>query len=331
MNSFGKLFRISLFGESHGKCVAVTIDGYPAGVSLSEADFEYDLKRRKSGGEEGTTPRIESDKPNIISGIFNGKTTGAPITIIFENKNAHPKDYDIFKDIPRPGHADFVAMKKFGVFNDYRGGGHFSGRLTIGIVAAGVLAKKIIHPIKISSALIEAGGTKNIEMAVEAAIEAGDSIGGIIECNVKNVPVGLGEPLFDSVESLISHIVFSIPGIKGIEFGSGFKAAEMRGSKHNDPIINTEGKTSTNNAGGINGGITNGNDIIFRVAVKPTSSISLIQHTINIKTKEMTNLTIEGRHDICIALRIPVIVEAAAAIVFADLVMQENKIYRVMR
>ncbi|RKY51889.1 MAG: chorismate synthase, partial [Candidatus Neomarinimicrobiota bacterium] len=216
-------------------------------------------------------------------------------------------------------------------FNDYRGGGHFSGRLTIGIVAAGVLAKKIISPIKISSTLIEAGGTKNIEMAVEKAIKAGDSIGGIIECNVKNVPIGLGEPFFDSAESLISHIVFSIPGIKGIEFGSGFKAAEMKGSNHNDPIINNEGKTSTNNAGGINGGITNGNDIIFRVAVKPTPSISLIQHTMNIKTNEMKDLSIEGRHDTCIALRIPVIVEAAAAIVLANLLIQENKINRVMR
>jgi len=330
MNSFGRLFRVSLFGESHGKCIGVTIDGCPGGVSLSEADFENDLKRRKSG-IKGTTPRIELDKPNIVSGILNGNTTGAPITIIFENKNIHPKDYDIFKDIPRPGHADFVAMKKYGGFNDYRGGGHFSGRLTIGIVAAGVLAKKIISPIKISSTLIEAGGTKNIEMAVEKAIKAGDSIGGIIECNVKNVPIGLGEPFFDSVESLISHIVFSIPGIKGIEFGSGFKAAEMKGSNHNDPIINNEGKTSTNNAGGINGGITNGNDIIFRVAVKPTPSISLIQHTMNIKTNEMTDLSIEGRHDTCIALRIPVIVEAAAAIVLANLLIQENKINRVMR
>ncbi len=330
MNSFGRLFRVSLFGESHGKCIGVTIDGCPGGVSLSEADFENDLKRRKSG-IKGTTPRIELDKPNIVSGILNGNTTGAPITIIFENKNIHPKDYDIFKDIPRPGHADFVAMKKYSGFNDYRGGGHFSGRLTIGIVAAGVLAKKIISPIKISSTLIEAGGTKNIEMAVEKAIKAGDSIGGIIECNVKNVPIGLGEPFFDSAESLISHIVFSIPGIKGIEFGSGFKAAEMKGSNHNDPIINNEGKTSTNNAGGINGGITNGNDIIFRVAVKPTPSISLIQHTMNIKTNEMTDLSIEGRHDTCIALRIPVIVEAAAAIVLANLLIQENKINRVMR
>ena len=324
MNSFGRFFRVSLFGESHGKCVGVTVDGCPAGVPICEDDFDNDLKRRKSE-IKGTTPRKESDKPKIISGIFNGKTTGAPIAIIFENKNVNSQDYDIFKDIPRPGHADFAAMKKYGGFNDYRGGGHFSGRLTLGLVAAGVLSKKIISPIKISSTLIEAGGTKNIEKAVEAAIESGDSIGGIIECNIKNVPVGLGEPFFDSVESLISHIIFSIPGIKGIEFGSGFNSVKMNGSEHNDPIINIDGKTSTNNAGGINGGITNGNDIIFRVAVKPTSSISITQHTINIKTKEMSDLTIEGRHDTCIALRIPVIVEAAAAIIIADLLIQKNK------
>jgi len=330
MNSFGRLFKVSLFGESHGKYVGVSVDGCPAGVTVCEADFENDLKRRKSGSK-GTTSRKESDKPNIISGIFNGKTTGSPITIIFENKNICSKDYNIFKDIPRPGHADFVAMRKYGGFNDYRGSGHFSGRLTLGIVAAGVLSKKIIHPIKISATLIEAGGSKNVEKAVEKAMDAGDSIGGIIECNIKNVPVGLGEPFFDSVESLISHIIFSIPGVKGIEFGSGFKAAAMKGSEHNDPIIDNEGKTSTNNAGGINGGITNGNDIIFRVAIKPTSSISVIQHTMNMKTKEMTDLSIKGSHDTCIAIRIPVIVEAAAAIVITDLLMQENKIYRVMR
>lgn len=328
MDSFGKLFKVSIYGESHGKEVGILVDGCPAGLSLNETDFEKDLLRRKSGAK-GTTPRLESDLPMIKSGVFNGKTTGSPILIAFENKNIRSKDYDTLKDTPRPGHADFVAGKKFAGFNDYRGGGHFSGRLTLGLVAAGVVAKKIIRPVTVKAALIEAGGDTDIKRAVNKAIEKNDSIGGIIECEVRDVPVGLGEPFFDSVESLISHMMFSIPAIKGIEFGAGFKAAKMTGSQHNDLIINTDGKTGTNHAGGINGGITNGNPIIFRVVVKPTSSISLPQETINMKTGNRTNLVIEGRHDVCIALRVPVVVECAAAVVLADFMLLEQKISRV--
>lgn len=328
MNNFGKLFRVNIYGESHGREVGILVDGCPAGLSLDETDFEKDLLRRKSGAK-GTTPRLESDQPVIKSGVFNGKTTGAPILISFENKNIKSKDYDSLKDTPRPGHADFVAMKKYGGFNDYRGGGHFSGRLTLGLVAAGVVAKKIIRPVTVKAALLEAGGDTNIERAVNKATEKNDSIGGIIECEVRDVPVGLGEPFFDSVESLLSHMMFSIPAIKGIEFGAGFKAAKMTGSEHNDLIIDTNGKTGANHAGGINGGITNGNAIVFRVVVKPTSSISLPQETVNMKTGQLTNLVIEGRHDVCIALRVPVVVECAAAVVLADLMLQEQKISRV--
>lgn len=330
MNSFGKVFRISIFGESHGTNTGVVIDGCPAGISITPDDLMPDIDRRRSGAA-GTTPRVEADIPHIISGIFNNHTTGAPITIIFENKNTRSRDYSNLINIPRPGHADFVARQKFGGFDDYRGGGHFSGRITLGLVASGVLAKKIIHPVCVSANTIEAGGKKDIEKAVKEAIQKKDSIGGIIECKATNVPAGLGEPFFDSAESVLSHMMFSIPAIKGIEFGSGFAAANMWGSDHNDNFISKEGMTSTNNAGGINGGITNGNDIVFRVAVKPTSSTHQVQRTMNMKTGKMTDLQIEGRHDTCIALRIPVVVEAATALVMADLMMQEQKIRRIMK
>jgi chorismate synthase len=318
MNSFGKLFRVSIYGESHGPEVGVIIDGCRSGIPLSEEDFEKDLLRRKSGAK-GTTPRLESDRPIIKSGVFNGKTTGAPILIAFENTNVRSRDYDVLKDIPRPGHADFTAMKKYRGFNDYRGGGHFSGRLTLGLAAAGVTAKKIIAPISVRAILKEAGGDKDIDRAVNKAVEDKDSIGGIVECEIQNIPVGLGEPFFDSMESMLAHMMFSIPAVKGIEFGAGFAAARMKGSEHNDRIIDVNGKTATNYAGGINGGITNGNPVVFRVVVKPTSSISLPQRTINLKTGEMQDLEIEGRHDVCIALRVPVVVECAAAVVVADL------------
>ena len=319
MNTFGRLFRISLFGESHGEAVGVTIDGCPAGVAVDAGDFDGDLSRRKSGAK-GTTPRIEPDEPEIVSGVYNGFTTGMPVTILFKNANTRSSDYD-FSEKPRPGHADFVAKKKYKGFNDPRGGGHFSGRLTLGLVAAGVLAKKILKGININATLKQAGGMDNIEQAVDMALQQGDSIGGLVECVISGVPVGLGEPFFDSVESLISHAVFAIPAIKGIEFGSGFKAAEMRGSENNDPFVDEHGKTKTNYAGGINGGITNGNDIVFRVAVKPTSSISKPQETFDFAGKKSTILKIKGRHDACIALRVPVVLEAVAAIVLSDLLL----------
>ncbi|MCF6365646.1 MAG: chorismate synthase [Bacteroidales bacterium] len=322
MNTFGQIFKIQIFGESHGDSVGVVIDGCPAGISIKEEDFKHDLLRRKSGAK-GTTSRKEEDKPQIISGIYNNFSTGAPITVLFKNTNTRSSDYN-FRNHPRPGHADFTADKKYNSYNDDRGGGHFSGRLTVALVAAGVIAKKIISKITIKAKLTEAGGSTNINEAVDEAIQSKNSIGGIIECRASNIPVGLGEPFFNSVESLISHAIFSIPGIKGIEFGSGFEAARMKGSDHNDLIINKSGETKTNHAGGINGGITNGNDLFFKVAVKPTSSISIPQETYNFESNKIETLEIKGRHDACFALRVPVIVEAVTACVLADLFLISN-------
>lgn len=318
MNTFGNIFRVSIFGESHGSRLGAVIDGVPAGISITGDDFLEDLARRKSGAI-GTTPRKEPDIPELLSGIYNGFTTGAPIAILFRNTNTKSDDYERLKDTPRPGHADFSARMKYGEFYDPRGGGHFSGRITLGLLAAGVIAKKIIHPVTIASQILEIGGEIDIEKALDQIAGTGDSIGGIVECSATNMPQGLGEPFFGSVESVISQLVFSVPAIKGIEFGSGFASARMRGSVHNDPFNSADGKTSTNNASGINGGISNGNDIVFRVAVKPTSSISLPQQTINQKSGKIETLQIVGRHDTCITLRMPVIIEAALAIALADL------------
>jgi chorismate synthase len=326
MNSFGTIFRITLFGESHGPGIGVTIDGCPAGIPLSTEDFASDLRRRQSGSR-GTTPRVEADLPEIMSGIYNGFTTGAPLTLITRNADRKSADYEQFRNIPRPGHADFTAATKYRGFADMRGSGHFSGRITWGLVAGGVVAKKIISFSAIQARLVSAGGSENIEEAVEKAMAANDSIGGIIECTVKNPPLAAGEPFFNSVESVISHIIFSIPAIKGLEFGAGFSAASMQGSRHNDPFLDEKGRTATNNAGGINGGIANGNDIVFRVAVKPTSSTGTTQETFDFVKKEMTELRVQGRHDTCIALRMPVIVEAAAAIALADLMMTDRGIH----
>jgi len=324
MNTFGTIFRISIFGESHGRWVGVTIDGCPPGIDLQESDLLPDLERRKAG-VAGTTPRKEEDIPVFVSGVFNHKTTGAPLTIVFENNNIRSSDYDAIKDTPRPGHADFVLNKKFNGFNDHRGGGHSSGRLTVALVAAGVVAKKILTGITIQAKLTEACGNSDIEAAINKAIADQDSIGGIVSCTVSGLPVGLGEPFFNSVESVISHAVFSIPAIKGIAFGSGFAAAQMRGSEHNDSIINEQGTTGTNNAGGVNGGITNGNELFFRVAVKPTSSTPREQQTWSNATQSVGAFTVKGRHDLCIALRVPVVLEAVTAFVLADFIMIYGK------
>jgi Chorismate synthase len=324
MNSFGRIFRVSIFGESHGEQVGVVLDGCPAGISLSVEDFSVDLERRKPGAK-GTTPRKEDDAPEIVSGVFNDKTTGAPITILFKNSNTRSGDYEKQKAVPRPGHADFVASKKFNGFQDYRGGGHFSGRLTVALVAAGVVAKKMLGEINVESTILEIGGETDLDKGLQKAIDAKDSIGGIIECRVKGLPVGLGEPFFDSAESLISHSVFAIPAVRAIEFGTGFAAAKMFGSKHNDAIEDASGKTKTNHAGGIVGGITNGNEIVFRIAIKPTSSTPQEQQTLNIETNKVEPFSVKGRHDLCIALRVPVVLEAATAIVLADLMLLNKK------
>ena len=325
MNSFGRIFRISIFGESHGPMVGINIDGVLPGIELTMADFEDKLQRRKGGVLPGTTPRKEEDSPIFVSGLFNNKTTGAPLTIIFENKNVISKDYESLRNIPRPGHADFVASKKFNGFEDYRGGGHFSGRLTLCLVAAGVVAEKIIKQysssVNIHSSIVEIGGEKEIETAIQKAIDVQDSIGGIIECKISNLPIGIGEPFFDSLESLISHAVFAIPAVKGIEFGSGFMSAKMKGSEHNDSLIDDSGIYSSNHAGGIAGGLSNGNEIIFRIAVKPTSSTPQIQNSLNTHSGEVESFSIKGRHDLCIALRVPPVLESVSACVIADALM----------
>lgn len=326
MNSFGRLFRISIFGESHGNSLGIVVDGVRPGLDLTPECFDADLSRRRSG-RIGTTPRQELDLPSIVSGTFKGKTTGAPVTVLFKNKNTKSKDYEKLIEQPRPGHADFVAIKKYGGFNDYTGGGHFSGRLTLGLVAAGVIAKKMIDPISVSTRILEIGGSQDIDAVVQKAVDAMDSVGGIVECRATNMPIGLGEPFFESMEAMLAHMVFSIPATKGIEFGSGFASARMKGSEHNDAIVSADGITRTNHAGGINGGITNGNDLIFRVAIKPTSSISSPQQTLNLRTNLVEELRIEGRHDACIALRVPVVLEAGAAIVLADM-QQISKMYK---
>ena len=335
MNSFGRLFRMSIFGESHGDAVGIVIDGCPAGLSLVTADFEEDLERRKGGIQKGTTPRKEDDLPIFKSGIFKDRTTGAPISIFFENKNTRSADYEKQREIPRPGHADFVAHKKAGGFEDFRGGGHFSGRLTVAIVAAGVVAKKLIAAssngqISIRSSILEIGGEKDIDTGLQKAIDAKDSVGGIIECRVSGLRAGLGEPFFDSVESLLAHAVFAIPAVRGIEFGTGFPAARMFGSEHNDPIVEMGGKTKTNHAGGVVGGITNANELVFRIAIKPTSSTPKEQQTLNWETGKIESFSVKGRHDLCIALRVPVILEAVTAMVLADLFLLEQDIRRVI-
>ena len=343
MNTFGRKFRVTIFGESHGEAIGVVLDGVPAGLDLCEADFEKDILRRKSGAQ-GTTPRIESDVPQIVSGVFEGHTTGAPLTVLFRNENVKSQDYAQFAAMPRPGHADLTAAHRWDDCNDPRGGGHFSGRLTLPVVAAGVVAKKILAdatildetPVPyngIRAQIVELGGIPapsaelsechversetSMGEAIDQAVAEGDSLGAVIECVVPEIDPGYGEPFWDSVESQIAHAIFSIPGVRGVEFGDGFKAAAMRGSEHNDPI-GEDGRPAKNGAGGVNGGLTNGAPLKFRVAFKPTSSIAKPQQTFNFATGEMDTLQIKGRHDVCFALRCPVIVEAMTAIVLAD-------------
>ncbi len=344
MNSLGRIFRVSLFGESHGRGVGVVIDGVPPGLELTIKDFAQDIRRR-APGEFGTTARREDDIPEILSGVYNGHTTGAPLTILFVNRDTESDDYELFGNTPRPGHADFTASSKFLGFNDPSGSGHFSGRLTLPLVAAGVVAKRV-GSYGISARIVELGGIRREDLpekalpdgsiqekstdaelwhdALAAAKADGDSLGAVVECTVSNMIPGLGEPFFDSVESLISHAIFSIPGVRGIEFGDGFRAAAMRGSQHNDPFVNIQNgwaQLAKNGAGGVNGGISNGEPLVFRVAFKPTSSIARPQTTYNKEEGKMTRLSIPGRHDVCFALRTPPIVEAVTAIVLADLTL----------
>jgi len=334
MNSFGRIFRLTIFGESHGESVGINIDGCPAGLPVTAEDFSEDIERRKGGTQKGTTPRKEDDIPFFKSGIFNNTTTGAPVTILFENNNTRSADYTKQRTVPRPGHADMVARQKFGGFEDYRGGGHFSGRLTVCLVAAGVIAKKLLSKynssITVCATITEIGGEKDPEKGLQRAIDAKDSVGGIVECRVSGLPAGLGEPFFDSAESLLSHASFAIPAVRGVEFGTGFAAARMFGADHNDAIEDAAGKTRTNHAGGIVGGLSNGNELVFRIAIKPTSSTPKEQQTLNLETNNVEAFSVKGRHDLCIALRVPVVLEAVTAVVLTDLLMLEGHISRIL-
>jgi chorismate synthase len=315
MNSFGNKLKISIFGESHGAVVGVVIDGMRPGIPLAESDFTADLERRRSG-DAATTLRREPDRPELISGVHNGVATGAPVTVIFRNTDVQSADYVKFTHHPRPSHADYAASVKYGGFNDPRGGGQFSGRMTVALVAAGVVAKKMLgHGIEVNAYLLD---KEDVISKAKTAAERGDSVGGVVECVATGLPAGLGEPFFDSVESVAAHLLFSIPAVRGVEFGAGFAAAKMTGSEHNDLIISADGTTATNHAGGVVGGLTNGNPLVVRVAVKPAASISQPRETFNFATQRIETLKINGRHDACIALRMPVIVEAAVAIALAQ-------------
>ena len=320
-NSFGNRFKIEIYGGSHTESLGVVISGVPAGIALAEADFEADLNRRRSGAK-GTTPRREGDVPHIISGVADGRTTGEKLEIVFYNENTRSGDYDRLRLHPRPSHADLTARHKYGEEFDLRGGGIFSGRMTLLLVAAGVVAKKVTAAARYTSRIVELGGccdSAEFDAVVAAAQRDGDSVGGVIECCIEGAGRDLGEPFFDSVESVAAHLLFSVPAVKGVEFGSGFAGVRLRGSERNDRIIDSNGTTATNHEGGINGGITNGNPIVVRVAIKPTPSIARPQDTFNFATQSVEPLTIGGRHDACIVLRAAVVVEAVMAIALAEL------------
>lgn len=319
-NSFGKQFSISIYGGSHTESLGVIIDGVPSGLSLTLSDFEADIARRRSGAK-GTTPRREGDVPHIISGVLNNLTTGERLEIRFYNENTRSGDYDRLRCHPRPSHADLTARHKYGEQFDLRGGGIFSGRMTLLLVAAGVVAKKIVQA-QFESRIVEIGGcrqSERFERIVADAQRDGDSVGGVVECVVTGAGRDVGEPFFDSVESVAAHLLFSVPAVKGVEFGSGFEGVRLRGSQRNDIIVEGDGTTATNHEGGINGGITNGNPIVVRVAIKPTPSIAQPQKTYNFDSQRVEPLIIGGRHDACIVLRAAVVVEAVMAIALAEL------------
>ena len=323
-NSFGSKFKLSIWGASHTPEIGVRIEGVPQGIALSESDFEADLSRRRASAK-GTTARHEKDIPALRAGVVDGVTTGEPIEIIFQNGDTRSSDYSQFENHNRPSHIDFTARAKYGQEVDLRGSGQFSGRMTVLLVAAGVVAKKIVGGVDYKTEIVEIGGSRNkAEFAdiVAAAVADCDSVGGVVECSAKGVGIGLGEPFFDSAESVIAHLLFSVPAVKGVEFGSGFEGVKLRGSQRNDCFVDDEGHTATNNEGGINGGITNGNDLIVRAAIKPTPSIAREQMTYNKVLGEVAPLVIKGRHDACIVLRAAVVVESVVAIALAELAMQ---------
>lgn len=356
-STWGNNIKISLFGESHGRSVGIVIDGLPAGIDLDLQEINLEMRRRAPGKDKLSTSRAEKDEFQIQSGYFQGKTTGTPLCAIIENTNTRSKDYEKSKDLLRPGHADFTGHKRYKGYNDYRGGGHFSGRLTAPLCFAGAIAKQILklqgvvvgshiksigevedeefHKSNISLGLLEELKAKKLptllknksEEMEEAILEAkkeGDSIGGVVELGVINLEAGIGSPFFDSIESKISSMIFSVPGVKAIEFGQGFHISKMKGSEANDEFYIEDGrvKTYTNNNGGILGGISNGMPIVFRVALKPTPSIGKAQKTVDIKKKENTSIEIVGRHDPCIVLRALPVLEAVTALAILDLLME---------
>lgn len=325
MNSYGTLFRVTLYGESHQDAIGVVVDGMIPGTVIDEARIKADLERRKPGAI-GTTPRKEDDDFIITSGVFNHKATGSPIHLMIQNKNTQSKDYEHLKQQPRPGHADFVSQVKYKGFQDYRGGGRFSGRLTAALVAAGSLAKMML-PYQFSSEMISVGELTDLSHLDDYLLEIaknGDSVGGIVKVMVKDVPIGLGEPFFQKLDAEIAKMVMSIPAVKGVSFGAGFEAAHEPGSYWNDQLLNERGITKSNHSGGVSGGISNGNDLIIKVLVKPTSSIQKAQKTYDFEKKEVSELTIGGRHDVAIIRRIGVVLENAIAIVLADLTLMNK-------
>lgn len=322
-NTFGNILKITIFGASHAEEVGVIIEGVPAGIKLDESLFTTDLDRRRPK-LKGETPRREDDAPHIEGIDANGCTCGEPIRISFKNKNIRSYDYDHLRRQPRPSHADLVQLRKYGDNYDISGGGIASGRMTVALVAAGVVAKQILDGVTFNTQLVEVGGESDKQQfddIIKAAAAEGNSVGGVVECTISGIKEPLGEPFFDSVESVMAHLLFSIPAVKGVEFGDGFAGARKRGSARNDAIVDASGATLSNNEGGINGGIANGNDIVVRVAIKPTPSISIVQHTYDFK-HGFSPLLIGGRHDSCIARRAQVVVEAMAAVALADLKLQ---------
>jgi chorismate synthase len=361
-NSIGKEFVVTSFGESHGKCVGVVIDGCPAGLPLSEKDIQTELDRRIPAQPKIVSGRIEKDKVQLLSGVFNGFTTGAPIAMIVANKEADSSDYEAIKDLPRPGHADYPARIRYGGFNDYRGGGRFSGRVTVALIMAGAVAKKLlstfdvdvlaytkaIDNVKMEKPVALADIRERYETSVrcpdlacakameEAIVEArkeGDSLGGLIDCLALNVPVGVGEPLFGALDADIAKILMAVPAVKGVEFGAGFAAAELKGSENNDVYRMRQGKVValTNNAGGILGGLSSGMPIVVRVTVKPTSSIAKEQLTVNLRSMEDAKIEVKGRHDPCVVPKAVPVVEAAVATVLADHMIRAGLIPKVLK
>ncbi len=362
-NSIGKEFIVTTFGESHGKVVGVVVDGCTAGLPLSEDDFQEALDRRIPAEPKIVSGRVEKDGAKILSGIFNGFTTGAPIAVIVENKETKSSDYEDIKDLPRPGHSDYPSRIKYGGFNDHRGGGRFSGRVTVALIMAGTIAKKLlgrydidvlaytqsIGTIKTDKKFTAAEIRKNknaaatrcpdlacsekMEEAIINARKEGESLGGVIECMALNMPAGIGEPLFDALDADLAKALFGVPAVKGVEFGAGFRAAELTGSQNNDAFLLKNGKvvTSTENAGGILGGLSSGMPIMIRVAIKPTPSIAKEQKTVNLSLMENAEISVKGRHDPCVVPKAVPAIEAVVAITLVDHLIRSGFLSKVLK